>query len=249
MGDHSRANGSAPIGQNPEHSSVQGDQNHHPEALVRVSPAECCGRKENAGRSALSQCHKLPLQVTSKDCLLANTGGNGERYPKYQFDTSLGEHGHIAAQRGDVQEPTEYPKQHGRNDPEPNGNSDVPQHLAERMPMISENEEDRNPTTPHTRHYQNEQEPFKEESDQIKAHAVRISRHAQLIRRNLMRERPTAQCGEHQNRVQWASDLAIAVRCGLSRNTIVHDYLTQPLLAVLRSTIGFTRSVPPAAQE
>jgi hypothetical protein len=90
MGDHSRANASAPIGQNPEHGSIQGDQNHHPEALVRVSRAECCGRKENAGGSALSQGHELPLQVTSKDCLRANTGGNGERYPKCQFDTSLG---------------------------------------------------------------------------------------------------------------------------------------------------------------
>jgi nitrate reductase NapE component len=37
MSDHSRANASAPIGQNPEHCSVQADQNHHPEALVRVS--------------------------------------------------------------------------------------------------------------------------------------------------------------------------------------------------------------------
>jgi hypothetical protein len=37
MSDHSRANASAPIGQNPEHCSVQADQNHHPEGLVRVS--------------------------------------------------------------------------------------------------------------------------------------------------------------------------------------------------------------------
>src|SRR4029077_124122 len=78
------------MGQNSEHSSVQGDQNHHPEALVRVNRAECCGRKENAGGSALSQGHELPLQVTSKDCLLANTGGNGKRYPKCQFDTRSG---------------------------------------------------------------------------------------------------------------------------------------------------------------
>jgi hypothetical protein len=61
------------------------------------------------------------------------------------------------------------------------------------MPMISENDEDRRATTLHARHYQNEQEPFKEKSDQIKANAVRISRHAQLIRRSLMPERPTAQ--------------------------------------------------------
>src|SRR5437016_8821360 len=92
MGDHSRANASVPIGQSPEHRPVQADQNHHPEALIRVSRAECCGRKENAGGSVLSQGHELPLQVTSKDRLLANTGGNGERYPKCQFDTSMREH-------------------------------------------------------------------------------------------------------------------------------------------------------------
>jgi len=62
MSDHSRANACAPIGQNPERCSVQADQNHHPEALVRVSRAECCGRKENAGGRALSQGHELPLQ-------------------------------------------------------------------------------------------------------------------------------------------------------------------------------------------
>ena len=61
MGDHSGANASAPIGQNPEHRSVQADQNHHSEALVRVSPAKCCGRKNNASSSALSQCHELRL--------------------------------------------------------------------------------------------------------------------------------------------------------------------------------------------
>jgi hypothetical protein len=153
MSDHSRANASAPMGQNPEHSSVQGDQNHHPEALVRVNRAECCGRKENAGGSALSQGHELPLQVTSKDCLLANTGGNGERYPKCQFDTSLGEHGNIATQRGGAQEPTKYRKEHPRNDIEPSGNSNIPHNLADGMPMFSENCDDRRATTPHAHHY------------------------------------------------------------------------------------------------
>jgi hypothetical protein len=101
------------------------------------------------------------LQVTSRDCLLANTGGNGERYPKCQFDTSLGEHGHIETQRGGAQEPAEYPKEHRRNDPEPNGNSNIPQRLADGMPLISDNDEDRRATTLHGRHYQNEQEPFR----------------------------------------------------------------------------------------
>jgi len=61
MSDHSRANAAAPMGQHPEHSSVQGDQNHHPEALVRVGRTEGYGREENAGRSAVSQGHELPL--------------------------------------------------------------------------------------------------------------------------------------------------------------------------------------------
>src|SRR5580693_10169775 len=60
-------------------------------------------------------------------------------------------------------------------------------------------------------HYQNEQEPFIEKSDQMKAHAVRIGRRVQLMGKNLMPDRPTAYRGEHQNRVDWASDLGIAV--------------------------------------
>ena len=41
------------------------------------------------------------------------------------------------------------------------------------------------------RQYQNEQEPFIENSDYIIAHAVRISRRAQLIYKNLMPDRPS----------------------------------------------------------
>src|ERR1700688_5089056 len=197
MGEHSRANTPAPIGQNPEHSSVQGDQNYHPEALVRVSRAEGCGRKENAGGSALSQGHELPLQLTSKDCFFADTGSNGERYPKCQFDTSLGEHGHIATESSGAQEPAKYPKEHRRNDPEANGNSNIPQHLADGTPMIPENDEDRRATTPYARQYQNEQEPFIKNCDHIIAHAVRISCRAHLIYKNLMPDRPTTHRGEH----------------------------------------------------
>lgn len=69
------------------------------------------------------------------------------------------------------------------------------------MPMISENDEDRRATTPHARHYQNEQDPFKEKGDYIKADAVGISRRAQLICKALVPDRPAAQRGEHQNRV------------------------------------------------
>src|SRR5579864_9235215 len=196
MGDHSRANASAPIGQDSEHSSVEGDQNRHPQALICVSRAECCGSQENASGSVLSQSHELPLQVTSKDRLLANTCSNRECYPKCQFDTSVREHGHIAAQRGDAQEPAKYPKEQPSNDPEAGGNSDVPEHLAGGMPMISENDQDGRATTQHAHHYHNEQEPFKENSDHIKAHAVRISRQVQLCK-TLMPDRPTTQRGEH----------------------------------------------------
>ncbi len=77
--------------------------------------------------------------------------------------------------------------------------------------MISENDQGRRTTTPHARHYQNEQKPFIEKSDYIKAHAVWISRRAQLVCKTLMPDRPTTQRGEHQNRVDWASDLGISV--------------------------------------
>jgi len=69
------------MSQNPKHGTVQADQNHHPEALVRVSGTECGGRKENAGGNVLSQGNELPLQVTPEDRLLANTRRNRERYP------------------------------------------------------------------------------------------------------------------------------------------------------------------------
>jgi hypothetical protein len=50
----------------------------------------------------------------------------------------------------------------------------------------------------------------------------------QLICKNLCPERPTAQPGEHQNCVDWASDLGIAVRRGLSQSGSLHDCLIQP---------------------
>src|ERR1700686_772355 len=106
-------------------------------------------------------------------------------------------HGHIATQSGDAQEPAKYPKEHRRNDPEPSGNSNIPQHLAEGMPMFSENDEDRRATTPHAHQYQNEQEPFVEKGYYIKAHAVRICRRAQLIYENLMPDCPNADRGKH----------------------------------------------------
>ena len=104
------------------------------------------------------------------------------------------EHGHIATQSGDAEEPAKYPKEHRRNDPEPSGNSYIPQYLADGMPMFSENDEDRRAITPNARYHHNEQEPFKEKRDYIKEHAVRISRCTQLIYKNLMRYRPTARC-------------------------------------------------------
>src|SRR5437016_2845457 len=91
-----------------------------------------------------------------------------------------------------------HPKEHPRNDPEAGGNSNVPEHLAGGMRMISENDQDRRATTPHARHYQNEQKPFIEKSDYIKAHAVWISRRAQLVCKTLMPDRPTTQRGEHR---------------------------------------------------
>jgi hypothetical protein len=49
------------MGQNPKHCSEQADQNHHPEALVRVSPTEGRGGKENAGGNVPRESNQLPL--------------------------------------------------------------------------------------------------------------------------------------------------------------------------------------------
>jgi hypothetical protein len=112
MRDYSRANASAPMGQNPKHCSVQGDQNHQPDALVCVRRAECRRRKENAGGNALRQGHELPLQVTPKDRFLANTSRNRERYPYGYFGAPMREYKfHIGTVHGDAQEPAEDKKE------------------------------------------------------------------------------------------------------------------------------------------
>src|SRR5580700_9294773 len=95
---------------------------------------------------------------------------------------------HIGGGRSDPQESAKYPKERRRNHPEPSANPNIAQHLAARLPMISDNEKDRRATTPHARHYKKEQEPFKEKNDHIKAHAVRIRCHTQLIGKNLCPE-------------------------------------------------------------
>jgi hypothetical protein len=60
------------MGHNPKHGALQADQNHHPEALARVSGTECGGRKENAGGYVFSQGNELPLQVTPDRLLFPN---------------------------------------------------------------------------------------------------------------------------------------------------------------------------------
>jgi hypothetical protein len=83
--------------------------------------------------------------------------------------------------------------------------------FADGMPLISQNNADWHATSPHPRHYKNEQEPFKEKSEQIKAHAVRIRRRVQMICKTLSIERPTAQHGEYENRVDWTSGWKVTV--------------------------------------
>jgi hypothetical protein len=137
------------MSQNPKHCSVQGDQNRHPEALIRVSRAECRSRKENAGGNALSQGHELPLQVTPKDCLFANTCRNRERYPYCYFDAPMREDKfHTGSVPGDAQEPAQDNKEDCRSDPERCSDSNIAEHLADGLPTISQNEEDRRATTP-----------------------------------------------------------------------------------------------------
>jgi hypothetical protein len=104
--------------------------------------------------------------------------------------------------------------------------------------MISANEEDRRTTTPHTRHYKNEQEPFIEKGDYIKAHAAQIRRRTQVVCKNLMPDCPTAHRGEHQNRVDWASGLRIAVWRGLRKSRSLDSYLTSRIPPFGQQLIG-----------
>ena len=73
--------------------------------------------------------------------------------------------------------------------------------LGGRIPTVSQNDHERSATTPHARHYKNEQEPFKAKGEHIKAQPVRIRRRPQLICKNFSPERPTAQHSEHEDRV------------------------------------------------
>jgi hypothetical protein len=107
------------------------------------------------------------------------------------------EHGHIATQNGGAQEPAKYPKENRRDDPEPSGNSNIPQHLADGMPLFTENHERRRATIPYTLQYQNEQKPFIEKRAYVKVYAIRISRRDRLISKNLMTDRPAANRGKH----------------------------------------------------
>ena len=125
---------------------------------------------------------------------------------------------HIATQRGDAQEPAQDKKEDYRNCPERRSDANIPEHLADGMPTISQNDEHRLTTKPHARHHKNEQEPFKAQGERIKAHAVRIHRCTQLICKNLSPERATAQGGEHENRVDRASGFGVTVCHGLTQS-------------------------------
>ncbi|SRR5260370_761629 len=62
-GDHSRANVCAPIGQNPELSPVQGDQNRHPEVIV--CPRDYSRRRLcMAGLLHIEVCHLYSLSAS-----------------------------------------------------------------------------------------------------------------------------------------------------------------------------------------
>ena len=47
--------------ENPEHRTVQADQNNEPESLVGMADAEDRGGKKNPERNALRQDDELPL--------------------------------------------------------------------------------------------------------------------------------------------------------------------------------------------
>jgi hypothetical protein len=80
-----------------------------------------------------------------------------------------------------------------------------------RVSFTFNGDEDRCAAAPDAGQHQNEQEPFIEKGECIKAHAVRISRRTQLICKNLMPDRASADRDEHQNRVDWASNSGLTV--------------------------------------
>ena len=59
----------------------------------------------------------------------------------------------IATLGGDAQEPAKYPKEDCCNDPECSANTNIPQHLASGMPLISKNDEDICAPMSHARHH------------------------------------------------------------------------------------------------
>jgi hypothetical protein len=61
MSDHSRSNASTPMGQNPEHDSIQTDRQNHPKPLVRVGDSEYGSGEQNPSGSTLCYSYKLPL--------------------------------------------------------------------------------------------------------------------------------------------------------------------------------------------
>src|ERR1700731_1074393 len=102
---------------------------------------------------------------------------------------------HLTTQGGNAQEPAQDEKDACRNYPKRRGDSNIPEHLADGMPSISQNHADRRATMPPPRHYKNEQEPLKEKREHIKAQAVRIRRRSQMICKTFSIERPAAQRG------------------------------------------------------
>ena len=215
------------MGQNPKHCAVQADQNRHPEALVGVSRAECHGSKENAGGCAPSQGYALPLQITPKDRLLADTRRNRERYPDGYFDTPMREDEiHTGTVLGNAQEPAQDKKEARRNDPERRSHSNIPKPLAGGLPTMSENKVDRRATAPHAHHYKDKQEPFKLKGEHIEAKTVRIHRCPHVVRDHPSQEGPRAQYRERKNRVEWASGLAVTAGGGWSLGRNLHEYLS-----------------------
>src|ERR1039457_3907808 len=138
--------------QSPEHRSVQANQNHHLETLIRVRRAKGRGRYKNASGNALGEGHELPLQVAAKNRLLANTGRDREGQPQGYFDATMRQNKlHISTPRVYAQKPGDDKKETYRDQPECRGNSDVPHDLAGGAPSLSPNDEKPHTAAPDTR--------------------------------------------------------------------------------------------------
>src|ERR1700728_1375787 len=82
MGDHSRADRFPPPGEDAGEQSSESDDEHGPDALIRMARAEQNGGYHNAGGNAIGEAGELLLQVSAVDRLFADPGAQRDENPE-----------------------------------------------------------------------------------------------------------------------------------------------------------------------